>query len=43
MCHKIFLEILPSAHYVILITDFILLVKTPPFYVDIFNPECGQK
>ena len=36
-------EIPPYAHYVIFITEFVLLIKTPPFYVDIFNPERGQK
>ena len=35
---KIFLEIPPCAHYVIFITEFVLLIKIPPFYeVNLFN------
>ena len=30
--HKSFLEISPCAHHVIFVTEFELLIKTPPFY-----------
>ena len=31
-------EIPPCSHHVILITEFVLLIKTPPFYeVNLFN------
>ena len=32
MPQDFFLEIPPCAHHVIFITDFVLLIKTPPFY-----------
>jgi hypothetical protein len=35
---RIFLEIPPWAHHVIFFTEFVLLIKTPPFYeVNSFN------
>jgi hypothetical protein len=36
-----FLEIPPCAHHVIFITEFVHLIKTPPFYeVNSFNRKC---
>ena len=38
MPQEFFLEILPCAHHVIFVTEFVLLIKTPPFYeVNSFN------
>jgi hypothetical protein len=38
MPQDFFLEIPPCAHHVIFITEFVLLIKTPPFYkVNSFN------
>ena len=38
MPQEFFLEIPPCANHVIFVTEFVLLIKTPPFYeVDSFN------